>query len=176
MDVKSSMGEEEFISYYDAYADALFQHCYLRVYDREGAKDLVQEIYLRAWDYICQGHQVVYMRAFLYRIANNLIIDGARRRKRTGGEPASVDKMTEEGQEPVDPRQHRQITFEAETSFVFAALQSLHQKYQRVILMRYVDGLEPKEIAEMIGESPNAVSIRLHRGIKKLKVLLRINE
>jgi len=77
--------EEEFITYYDSYSRALFQHCYLRVYDWEYAKDLVQDIYLRAWNHLQQGNEVIYMRAFLYRIANNLIIDGARRRKRRGG-------------------------------------------------------------------------------------------
>lgn len=167
--------EEEFVTYYDSYSRALFQHCYLRVYDWEYAKDLVQDIYLRAWNHLQQGNEVIYMRAFLYRIANNLIIDGARRRKRRGGDPYSIDVMVEEGWEPHD-NAHRQVEFVAEASVAFQALRRLDKQYQQVILMRYVDGLEPKDIADRLGESANAISIRLHRGIKKLRDLLEINE
>jgi DNA-directed RNA polymerase specialized sigma24 family protein len=38
--------------------------------------------------------------------------------------------------------------------------------------MRYVDNLEPKSIAEILGDSENAVSVRLHRGINKLQELM----
>jgi DNA-directed RNA polymerase specialized sigma24 family protein len=38
--------------------------------------------------------------------------------------------------------------------------------------MRYVDGLSPQEIAGLIGESENVVSVRVHRGLKKLRALL----
>jgi DNA-directed RNA polymerase specialized sigma24 family protein len=42
--------------------------------------------------------------------------------------------------------------------------------------MRYVDQLSPKEIGDAIGESENAVSVRVHRGLKKLKSILEPEE
>lgn len=42
------MKEGEFMKAHDAYADALFRHCYFRLYDRERAKDLVQDAFMKA--------------------------------------------------------------------------------------------------------------------------------
>ena len=52
----------------------------------------------------------------------------------------------------------------------------LDEKYRDVVLMRYVDELSPKEISEVVGESENNVSVRIHRGLKQLKEILRKSE
>jgi RNA polymerase sigma-70 factor (ECF subfamily) len=52
------------------------------------------------------------------------------------------------------------------------ALQALPDPYREAVTMRYVDGLSPQEIASVIGESENVVSVRVHRGLKKLKGIL----
>ena len=38
--------------------------------------------------------------------------------------------------------------------------------------MRFIDELSPKEIAAILGVSENVVSVRIHRGIKKLRQLV----
>ena len=40
---------DEFMKVYDAHVDAIFRHCYFRVFDRERARDLVQETFLKTW-------------------------------------------------------------------------------------------------------------------------------
>lgn len=162
---------EDFIKHYDAYADVLFRHCFLRIYDREQAKDLVQEIFLRAWRYTQKGNQVENMRALLYRIANNLIIDEARKRKSSGGTPSSMEDLVEAGHEPFrDIR--AQLTAKIEVGLLQKTLAQLADDDRRIILLRYMDDLEPREIAEILNESPNVTSVRLHRAIKKLQALL----
>ena len=55
------------------------------------------------------------------------------------------------------------------------ALQMIRQLpdlYREVLTMRYVDDLSIHEIAASIEESENVVSVRLHRGLKKLRALL----
>jgi RNA polymerase sigma-70 factor (ECF subfamily) len=52
------------------------------------------------------------------------------------------------------------------------ALQTLPDVYKEALSLRYVEGLTPKEIADIVGESENAVSVRIHRGLKKLKLIL----
>ena len=73
--------DKEFLAAYDEYSDALFRHCMIRVRDRDVAKDIVQETFSRTWLYLSEGKKVEYIRAFLYRVANNLIVDGARKKK-----------------------------------------------------------------------------------------------
>ena len=155
--------EQEFEKSYNDYADAIFRHCYFRVFDRERGKDLMQETFMRAWTFISEGKKIDNMRAFLYRVANNLIIDYVRKKKE-----ASLDAMQEAGWDPgydQTPDMHRRI----EQGKIMATLKHMDEGYREVLIMRYIDGLPPADIAGILGESSNTISVRLHRGIKQLR-------
>ena len=159
--------QEEFLRLYDDYADAIFRHCYLRLGDRERAKDLMQETFMRVWQYVADGTAISYGRALLYRISNNMIIDQYRKKKNI-----SLDVLGEEGFDP--PSREDADTIERgidQHQVVKAIRDHLDPRISQVIVMRYVDGLTPKEIAGMIHETENAVSVRIHRGLKKIKEL-----
>jgi RNA polymerase sigma-70 factor (ECF subfamily) len=162
-DGNASGKTEAFLKAYDAYADALFRHCYFRVYDRERARDLMQETFARTWECIVDGKDIENLRAFLYRVANNLVIDFVRKKKES-----SLDDMMEQGFEPSAPTDKR-IVNSAEAANIISALDKVDEKHRDVIVMRYVDGLSPKEIAGILDESENAVSVRLHRAIKDVR-------
>src|SRR3989338_8171097 len=87
--------EQEFLQAYDTHADAIFRHLYLRIGDREDAKDLLQEAFIKAWEYARKGKEIENIRAFLYRIAGNLLSDPGRRRKRRP--EVSLEDLQEEG-------------------------------------------------------------------------------
>ncbi|MEK9148154.1 MAG: RNA polymerase sigma factor [Patescibacteria group bacterium] len=164
------MSEDEFVRHFDALADALFRHCFFRVFDREAAKDLVQETFLRAWDYLAKGQRVDNMPAFLYRVATNLIIDESRKKK-----TRSLEGLQDQGFD-VREDHHLEIYKSAElrddVGRALRVLKELDPKHREVVVLRYINELDPKEIAEIIGETENAVSVRLHRAIKKLRALL----
>lgn len=158
--------EQEFLAAYDQYSDAIFRHCYFRVFDRERGKDLMQEVFMRAWEYLNKGEKVLNMRAFLYRIANNLIVDESRKKKE-----ASLDKLQEEGFDPgIDDTD--KINSRIEHSRVVNTLQHLDDNYRDILVMRYMNDLSPSEIAEVTGESANTVSVRIYRGLKQLRTML----
>jgi|SRR3989344_3102737 len=158
--------EREFLIAYDQFADAIFRHCFFRTRDRERAKDVVQETFMRTWEYVAKGHKVENLRAFLYRVANNLIVDEARKKK-----PVSLDMLREEkGFEPrVDSIARAHDIIDAKG--VPALLDKLEPHHREVVVMRYLDGFGPKEIAEILGESENAISVRLHRAMERLRKL-----
>ncbi len=160
--------EELFLAAYEEYADALLRHCMLRVRDRELAKDIVQEAYSKTWVYMSEGKEIEYLRAFLYRVANNLIIDWARKKK-----SSSLDTLMEDdGFEPVDEN----VKDFADVPAAREALKLLGEldvMYRTAITMRYLDEMSPREIAEALGVSENVVSVRIHRGIEKLSKMAR---
>ena len=160
--------ERGFLATYEAQSDALFRHCLLRVRDREIAKDIVQETFSRTWLYLSEGKEVTHIRAFLYRIANNLIVDLSRRKK-----SSSLDSMMEEdGFEPRDEN----IREPLDTPAIKEAMHNLSQldeMYRVVITMRFLDELSPKEIATTLGVSENVVSVRIHRGMERLAGMMR---
>jgi RNA polymerase sigma-70 factor (ECF subfamily) len=51
-------------------------------------------------------------------------------------------------------------------------VQKLPDLYREVIVLRYIDSLTISEIAELIEQSENVVSVRIHRGLKRLRSLL----
>ncbi len=158
--------EKDFIKHYDQHSDAIFRHCYYRVYDRETALDLVQETFTKTWAYLAEGKEIKNIRAFLYRTATNLIIDRSRK--------APIDSLQQLQDQGYEPPTDSKTGIEAsiDLNILLTVIARLDVIYQEVIRLRYIDGLKPKEIAEITGETPNVISVRLHRGLAQLEQLL----
>ena len=163
-DVKRT--EQEFLVAYEAYADAIFRYCFFRLEDRERAKDVTQEAFTRAWNELVKGERIRNLRAFLYRIAYHLIVDETRRRRAD-----SLEVLQAKGFEPATP-DHQTMEQAAELALVSRLLNRLDGEERELILLRYVNGLPPREIADVLGVSANVLSLRLHRVLKKAKDLL----
>lgn len=161
--------QEEFSLAYDEYADAIFRHCYFRVRDRDLAIDLMQETFMKTWGYLSKGKTVDNIRAFLYKTANNLIIDHVRRAKLRPED--SFEEMQEQGFD-ITGEDGRDIAQKMDAEQVVTVLQKVDEPYRTAVIMRYIDELEPKEIAKVLHISANSVSVRINRGLKKLESLL----
>ena len=156
--------EQRFFDAYEAYADAIFRHCYFRVSDRELARDIMQESFMRTWEYMASGKDPENIRAFLYRVASNLIIDHYRKKK-----AYSLDALSENhGFDPSSDETDR-IIDASDAKRALMHLPRLPEPYRTVFVMRYVDGFTPREIAETTGEHENTISVRIHRAAKKLR-------
>jgi RNA polymerase sigma factor (sigma-70 family) len=51
-------------------------------------------------------------------------------------------------------------------------INSLDEKYSQVLTLRFVEDLGPKDIATIIGETENNVSVRINRGLAQLRELM----
>ncbi len=152
---------------YDQYADVIFRHCYLRLMNRDLAKDLMQDAFIKAYAYAEKGNVIDNIRALLYRIANNLIIDHVRRSKET-----SLDALQEAGFDPTGA-DDKQLGNRLDDQLVTKALKQLSPESRELIVMRFVSDLKPREIAELLDLSPNVVSVRIHRALQELKPHLK---
>lgn len=155
--------KEYFLSTYDAYADAILRFCIMKVSDREIAEDLTQEVFTRFWQTLRDGQEMRNGRAFLYTIARNLVIDWYRRKKEL-----SLDSLQEQGTDFAN-NDLKQITNNAEAREVLEVIEDLDDPSREALLMRYVEGLSPSDIADITGESPNVISVRINRAIKKVQ-------
>lgn len=162
--------EERFLQAFEEYNDALFRHAQLRISDREKAIDLVHDAFTKVWSYVRDGYEIESFRPFLYKVLNNLIIDEYRKRKeasldsileREGVDEGTFDELTESTVEVLA------ATIDGKKAFELLA--EIPDQYREVIILRFVDELGPKEISELVEESENVISVRLHRGLKLLR-------
>lgn len=169
--------EERFLEAFEEYGDALFRHAFIRISDRERAIDLVHDTYTKAWTYLRAGHEVESFRPFLYKVLNNLIVDEYRKRRESsldallaaeGVSEGSFDELVEDNTESLAATLDGQRAFEL--------LERLPDEYREVVTLRFVDGLGPKEIAELIEETENVVSVRLHRALRSLRSLIETED
>ena len=162
------MNEEQkkYIKAYEENADALFRFCLLSIRDREVAKDLVQEAFVKTWNYMVNKGPIENLKAFLYKTLRNLIIDYYRLKK-----SESLDVLLEE--EGFDPRLETPVSEEEKVDSViaFKMLRYIPKEYQEVITMRLVEEMSFKEIGSITGEPENTVAVRFHRGIKKVRAI-----
>lgn len=145
------------------YKDALARYAQFKLRNRALADDLVQDAFAKTWTYLAKGGKIVAMKAFLYRVLNNLIIDEYRKHK-----TASLDAMIDGGFEPdMDTAEAPLSATDSEKAVV--EMNKLPAKYQKVVKMRYFDELTLEEIAKKTGQSKNSIAVQVHRGVRKIR-------
>jgi len=162
--------EERFLKAFEEYNDALFRHASLRINDRERAIDVVQDTFTKVWLYVKSGQTIDSYRPFLYKVLNNLIIDTYRKQRessldalleREGVSEGTFDELSENTTEALA------ATIDGKQAFSLIA--TLPDVYREVLILRFVDELGPREISQLVEETENVVSVRIHRGLKLLR-------
>lgn len=160
--------QQEFSDTFATYGDAIFRFCMVKVSNVELAEDMTQEVFMRFWQYLRAGNEMTNPRALLYTIANNLAKDWYKKKK-----PVALDEQLAVGKEPVEPTASPEVV--AAYQEILDTIGDMEERDKQVLLLKHVEGLAPQDIAAMIGETANAVSVRLNRATKRLQQRLHIN-
>jgi len=140
-------------------------HAFFKIGDRAMSGDMVQDTFMKTWVYLVKGGKIEVMKAFLYHVLNNLIVDEYRKRKTT-----SLDVLLEKGFEPSTGHADRLFdVLDGKAALIL--IRQLPATYQKVMRMRYVQDLTLKEISLLTGQSKNTIAVQAHRGLGKLKLL-----
>lgn len=149
---------------FSLYAKNLCRYALRRVHDMKVSEDLVSETFMRTWAYLLKNHRIDSMESFLYHTLNNLIIDEYRKKKNV-----SLDSMMETGFEPSEEDWRERYFDREEGKLIFLLLELLPEKYRNILRMKYEQDLSLDEISQITGETKNAVSVEIHRGIGRLR-------
>lgn len=152
------------IAHHD-YEKGLNSYAFFNVHDHATGEDLVQDTFMKTWKYLVKGGEITMMKAFLYRILNNLIVDQYRKHK-----TASLDVLLEKGFEP-SVEDHGRLFDLLDGKALLALIRRLPLVYQKVMRMRYIQDLSLGEMSLITGKSKNSMAVQAHRGLGKLKVL-----
>ena len=160
--------QKQFSLIYQSQSDAVLRFCLMRVASRDEAVDLTEEIFTRFWQTLISGKKLDNERAFIFTVARHLIIDWYRKKKSVSFEDLT-NKETGEAYDPIDEEALKKIEVGAEGRFLIEAVNKLSLTYRQAVFLRFIEDLSPSEIAEALGISTNAASVRINRGIEELR-------
>lgn len=165
---KAKDGEvEAFGLLYDHYLPKIYRFVLLKVNHREEAEDLTHQAFLKAWGNINQYNFKGYsFGAWLYRIAKNITVDYYR----SNHSETSLEEVSEIAIEGLSLG--GAIDKKIEWEGLVKSLKQLKEIEQEVLIMRFVEDLSLKEIAEAIDKSEGAVKLIQHRAINSLKKIV----
>lgn len=138
------------------YHRELNRFAYKKLRDREAASDLVQDAFARLLSHLQTGVVPESPRFFLWRIANNLLIDLLRRDRRRGASvpfEALADELVDTA-----PNAERHLIARQEFRIIKDTLDELAPKARAALLLNRVEGLSHAEIAIRLGISSSMVS------------------
>jgi RNA polymerase sigma-70 factor (ECF subfamily) len=164
---------EKFSRVYDLYSDRIFRHLFFRLGDREKALEMMQETFTKTFIYLKDKSIVENIQAYLYRVATNMMIDEANHNKKN--RLSSLEALREQGFDP-SINHTDELMQRLDAGMILDKLNQLPKQYKKIIILRYVDELLPKEIAEILEISENSVRVKLFRSINKLRKLLKKDE
>lgn len=159
---------------YDQHYQPIFRFIWSRVSDQATAEELTGELFIRMVANLPQYQSSgAPFRAWLYRIARNLIADHYR--KHGGWQLVDIAETVHiSADEEEDPM--RLIAKKMTIEQVRQALKQIDSAQREVVELRFLVGLSIKEAAETVDKTVAAVKTLQHRGLKALRDALRVSE
>lgn len=153
---------------YDAYADPVRRYCYARLGDVEAAQDCVQEVFVCIWKGVktFEYRGDLSFTAWLYTIANNVLVSSIRKRKRTQQVPLTPELNL------TDPKSYDTARTICDRLALRQAISQLTAEQQQVITLKFFVGLSNLEIAAAVDRTEGAVKALQHRAINRLQQML----
>ncbi len=153
-----SLKASSFTELYGNHAGEVYRFALYLSGDAALAEDIVAETFLRVWD----SAAVVRMetvRGYLFTIARNVFLHDRRRGRKQ--DPLEESHLAATATV-------RELEARDELRDTLAALQTLPETDRTALLLRAQDGVSYEEIARVLGVSPGAVKVRIHRARLKL--------
>jgi RNA polymerase sigma-70 factor (ECF subfamily) len=149
---------------FEQYYPLLYRYIYHHVRHRATAEDLAAEVLTRMLEQLAKGRGPErHLKAWLYRVAHNLVIDDARRQVHRDHDPLDEGMVSTE--HDVEMEVHGAILRQqAET-----ALQRLTPMQRAVIVLKYLEGYTNNEISPILELSVGAVKALQHRGLASMR-------
>lgn len=152
---------------YTRYLDAIYRFIYYRVGDNQDAEDLTETVFIKAWqalpDYKDMG---LKFSSWLYRIAQNTIIDF--HRKRETDALSSLNTVIDDELALSDDLQIP-ISQVEDASALTQAITKLTGEQQQIITLRFIEGLSHAEVACIMDRSEGACRMLQNRALVALQ-------
>ncbi|MFC2043869.1 RNA polymerase sigma factor [Chloroflexota bacterium] len=156
---------EAFGELYSNYLVPIYRYIYYHIKDKMTAEDLTEEVFIKAWRGIrsCKGKEQTFS-AWLYRIAHNHMIDYFRSTQRYSSmryrstDMSNISEVINNGTEA-----------KLELQRLLETVSLLPQNQKQLIILKFIEGLDNREIALIMNKSPGAIRVLQMRALTKLR-------
>ncbi len=160
---------ELFALLYKKYEHKVIDKCYSLLKDRNLAKEFAVDILTRTYERLDSYKHSATFSSWLYSITYNYCIDYLRTKKKL-----HYPNWNDNNEIPEIIDEHDDETSSITYDELMDALEKIHPEEKTLILMKYQDNIQIKDIAKALRVSESAAKMRLKRA--KARVLYIIKE
>ena len=154
---------EAFGDLYEQYLNLIYRYIYYRIRDTRVAEDLTEMVFLKVWENLSSFEvDRISFKGWLYRVAQNLLIDYYRTRKESESFNEELD-LQDPGMLPEEI-----LIKDEQQEMVFRAMKELKSEYQDILTLRFINELSHEEAAQILNRSVGAVRVLQHRALQSL--------
>ena len=158
--------QKAFDELYDLYAPRIRRYLVFKLPTPADADEMTSEVFVRAWEYMQDAH-VEHAGGLLYRIAKTTCANFYRTRSRRPTEVslAAAEEMSHTGEEQMIQEVSTILSIET----IELLLPKLKDDYRDVIILRYLDEMSIREVAETLEKTEASVRMLIHRALQILR-------
>jgi len=165
---RAKSGEKRALSeIYDQYFKKIYRFIFYRVSHKQVAEDLAEDVFLKAFTKLNSINQPEAFEGWLYQIARNLVIDYYRQKK--------VEVTLDEVENTLSYESNviDLISLGERQKILLEILRELGTEQQIVIKLKFFEGLENAQIAEILNKNEGAIRVIQHRAIARLQEIIK---
>jgi RNA polymerase sigma-70 factor (ECF subfamily) len=158
-----------FGEFYELHLHEIYRYVLFRVNDHDEAEDLTAKVFLQAWESLTGARRepkIKNIRAWIYRIAHNKVIDYHRTRKPQAPIEDNPDKKL----------QSTWLESELDDLFISRKLgegvRQLSSNYQDVIILRFINQMSHAEVAEIMNITESHVRVLQYRALQQMREII----
>ncbi len=147
---------------YIIFVEKIYRYIFYHVKSKTIAEDITGEVFLKAWRAIssCRGKENTFS-SWLYRIAHNQVIDNLRSQRKYLS--VDMESLAEVGGPELEAEE------KLERQELLATISDLPQNQKQVIILKFIEGLDNREIGRIMGKNQGAIRVLQMRALATLR-------
>ena len=148
---------------YSIYLAPIYRYVFYHVGDEMTAEDITEEVFIKAWKAIdsCKGKERTFS-SWLYRIAHNHVVDKFRGKRNRLAVEMRIESLP--GTSNIEKETEARLEWEQ----TLEAISRLPEKQKEIIILKFVEGMDNREIEGITGKSQNAIRVLQMRALNTL--------
>jgi RNA polymerase sigma factor (sigma-70 family) len=165
---RQTQNEAYYTLLYRRYAGKVFAKCISMLGDEAAARDATQDIFIKILLNLSRFSEQSSFSTWLYSITYNYCIDQIRKKKKM---PLLFTEDVSKVSKEVEVEVPDSVLLEMKQERLSKVMEQLPPGDKAILMMKYIDDLQIKDIAEILGKTESAIKMQIMRAKQKAQSL-----